>query len=98
MKYLFLVLLFVPVFSFAQQEKGSVPFQVPETLNQAKDFMEKILMALPNAMGAIWREEVAPVWGKMFAWIQKKTMQQIQVEKEKVSQSLQERFLNLFKK
>lgn len=138
MKYFFLVLLFVPVFSLAQQEQGSVPFQIPETLDQAQSFGEKVLWALPNAIGKVWSEEVAPVWFKIFAFVkdlwdrfvawridylvqtvrgllggetatqspavqqeikqQGKTIQELQAEKEKVSQSLKERFLDLFKK
>ncbi len=150
MRRIFLIaILFLPILAFAQQEqvvqtltspqtqRGSVPFQLPETLDQAKSFGEKALMALPNAIGSIWRDEVVPVWSTMFSWVkdlwdrfvawridyliqtvrgllggepasspavqqevkqQGKTIQELQAENEKISQSLKERFLDLFKK
>ena len=134
---LILVLLF-PFFVLAQQEKGIVPIQAPQTLDEAKSFGQHAFQAIPDAIATIWKEEVAPVWTKMFsfakdlwdrfiAWRiehfintvrgliggdtkkqspavqqevikQKETIQEIQKEKEKVSQSFWERFAELFKK
>ena len=70
MRYFFIVLLFVPLIAFAQEEKGSGLFEQPQTLDEAKKFGEKVLGGLPEAIGTVWNNEVAPVWTRMFFWAQ----------------------------
>ncbi|MDO8470799.1 MAG: hypothetical protein Q7S63_02360 [bacterium] len=70
MKYFLFVLLFIPLITFAQQEEGTGPFVQPQTLDEAKGVGEKILGGLPEAMGTIWKNEVAPIWAYMFSWAQ----------------------------
>ncbi|MDD2696765.1 MAG: hypothetical protein PHE52_01230 [Candidatus Pacebacteria bacterium] len=61
--------LILPVFSLAQTENQVTP---PETLDEAKQMGEKALEVgqkeLPGIIERIWKEEVMPIWQKMFDW------------------------------
>lgn len=61
--------LILPVFSLAQTENQVSP---PETLDEAKQMGEKALEVgqkeLPGIIERIWKEEVMPIWQKMFDW------------------------------
>jgi len=64
----FLILgLILPLFSFGQ-EVG--PIQPPETIEEAKQATEKgirkAIDELPAIVKKIWREEVVPIWQKMW--------------------------------
>ncbi len=60
--------LILPIFSFAEP----VPITPPENLDQAKEMGKKALETtqkeLPGIIGKIWREEVLPIWQKMYSW------------------------------
>ena len=55
----------LPSFSFAQ-----VPIETPETMEEAKEMEKKALEVskkeLPGILEKIWKEEVLPVWQKMW--------------------------------
>jgi len=59
---------FLPSFSFAQEQ----PFQPPKTLEGAKEMGEKFGEAakekLPGILEKLWKEEVMPIWSKMWNW------------------------------
>jgi len=61
--------LILPVLSLAQTENQVTP---PETLDEAKQMGEKALEVgqkeLPGIIERIWKEEVMPIWQKMFDW------------------------------
>ena len=72
-KIIFFLLIFslvLPGFSFAQPQS----FQTPETLEEAKEMGEKALETtqkeLPGILEKIWKEEVLPVWQKMYDWFE----------------------------
>jgi hypothetical protein len=58
--------LLLPSFSFAQPQS----LQTPETLEEAKEMGEKALEVskkeLPGILEKIWKEDVLPVWQKMY--------------------------------
>jgi len=58
--------ILLPSFSFAQFQS----FQTPETLEEAKEMGEKALETtqekLPGILEKIWKEDVLPVWEKMY--------------------------------
>jgi len=60
--------ILLPSFSFAQPQS----FQTPETLEEAKEMGEKALGTtqekLPGILEKIWKEDVLPVWEKMYSW------------------------------
>ena len=60
--------LWSPSFSFAQSQS----FQTPETLEEAKEMGEKALGTtqekLPGILEKIWKEDVLPIWQKMYNW------------------------------
>ena len=60
--------LLLPIFSFAQNQ----PITPPKTLEEAKAIGEKALEVsktkLPGIIEKIWKEEVLPVWQKMYEW------------------------------
>jgi len=61
----------LPSFSFAQNQ----PISPPKTLEEAKEMGEKALETgqkeLPGIIEKIWKEEVLPVWQKMYDWFKK---------------------------
>lgn len=63
---LLIISLILPGFSFAQKIKA------PETLEEVRGGLEKvweiIKRDLPRILGKIWREEVLPVWQKIWEW------------------------------
>jgi len=63
--------LILPSFSFAQNQ----PISPPKTLEEAKEMGEKALETgqkeLPGIIEKIWKEEVLPVWQKMYDWFKK---------------------------
>ena len=63
--------LILPSFSFAQNQ----PISPPKTLEEAKEMGEKALETgqkeLPGIIEEIWKEEVLPVWQKMYDWFKK---------------------------
>lgn len=69
--------VFLPSFSFAQPQS----FQTPETLEEAKKMGEKALETtqkeLPGILEKIWKEEVLPVWQKMYDWFEVNILPQI---------------------
>lgn len=67
---LFIILgLISPVFSMGQTENQASP---PETLDEAKEMGKKALEVgekeLPGIIERLWKEEVMPIWQKMFDW------------------------------
>ena len=65
-----LILGFIlPLSSFAQEE---LPIEAPKTIEEAKGMVEKsgqkILEVMPGFIKKIWREEVLPIWRKMWDW------------------------------
>lgn len=58
----------LPNFSFAQEVIES-----PETLEEAKELGEEVLETtqkeLPGIIERIWKEEVLPIWQKMYDWM-----------------------------
>lgn len=71
-KYLLSILLIsliLPSFSFAQEVPQLTP---PKTLDEAKEIGEragrKTLELLPGILKNIWRNEVLPIWQKMYDW------------------------------
>ena len=65
---LILSIILLPSFSMAQESQ----LTPPETLEEAKQIGEKALEVgekeLPGAIQRIWKEEVMPIWQKMFDW------------------------------
>jgi len=62
--------LLLPGFSFAQNQA----IEQPETLEEAQEMGEKALEVskkeLPGILEKIWKEDVLPVWQKMYDWFQ----------------------------
>lgn len=60
--------LILPSFSFAQP----VPISPPETLDEAKEMGKKALEVgqkeLPGILEKTFKEEVLPIWQKMYDW------------------------------
>ena len=58
----------MPGFSLAQTQ----PLQPPETLEEAKEMGKKALEVsqkeLPGILEKVWKEEVLPIWQKMYDW------------------------------
>jgi len=56
-------------FSFAQEEN----VKIPENFQEAKGLLEKVFEILkdklPQAISKIWKEEVVPVWQKIYEWL-----------------------------
>ena len=75
--FLFILVIFVsPVFVSAQTDPK---LQVPDTLDEAKQGVlnvgDKIIAAIPKAIGNIWESEVVPVWKSMWNWVQEEVWQ-----------------------
>ena len=66
---LILFCLLSPLFAFAQSENQ---IQVPENIEEVKAIGKKVLTIgekeLPGIMQKIWKEEVVPIWLKMYNW------------------------------
>ena len=64
----FVFYLILPSFSLAQTQTTTPP----ETLEEVKELGEKALKTsqkeLPGILEKIWKEEVLPVWQKMYEW------------------------------
>jgi len=76
--------LILPSFSFAQEGEESKlssspfatareqEFKQPETVEEVKALGEKALEVgkkeLPGVLGTIWKEEILPIWQKMYNW------------------------------
>lgn len=62
------VILSLSGFSFAQEKT----IQAPETLEEAKEMGEKGIeeskKKLPGIIEKIWKEEVLPLWRRMYEW------------------------------
>lgn len=62
--------LILPGFYFAQDD-----ISMPENLEEAKQIGERALEVgekeMPGIIQAIWKEEVVPVWQKMWEWTKK---------------------------
>ncbi len=60
--------LLLPIFSFAQNQE----FKQPETPEEVKALGEKALEVgkkeLPGVLEGIWKEEILPIWQKMYDW------------------------------
>ena len=60
--------LLLPSFSFAQE----APITLPETLEEAKEIGERAaketIERLPGILEKIWKEEVLPIWQRMYDW------------------------------
>ena len=65
--------VFLPSFSFGQAPPPQ-SITPPETLEEAKKMGEKALETtqkeLPGILEKIWKEEVLPVWQKMYDWFE----------------------------
>jgi len=69
--FLLIFSLILPSLSFAQKQ----PLAPPETLEGAKEIggktIHSILLQLPETLKRIWREEVLPIWQKIYNWLKK---------------------------
>ena len=58
----------LPSFAFFQEQ----PVSPPETLEEAREIGERALEVskkeLPGILEKIWKEEVLPIWQKMYDW------------------------------
>jgi len=91
----------LPALSFGQDES---PVKVPENLEEAKEMGQKALETgqkeLPGLIEKIWKEEIMPLWQKMYDWfkaniwpkIKSWFMKFIQPEIEKRKPALEEEF------
>ncbi|MCP6719374.1 MAG: hypothetical protein KJI71_04030 [Patescibacteria group bacterium] len=65
---IFGLVLSFPGFSFAQTEN----IEIPETLEEARELGEEVVgvgkKELPGVMERLWKEDVLPVWQKMYDW------------------------------
>lgn len=65
---LILLGILLPGFFFAQEPKT----QAPETIEDVKELGEKALEVgkkeLPGIIERIWKEDVLPIWRKMYDW------------------------------
>lgn len=62
----------LPNFSFGQE---SSQIKAPEDLEEVKELGEKALdigkKELPGTLGKIWKEEVLPLWQRMYDWLKR---------------------------
>ncbi len=62
----------VPSFSFAQ---GSPQLAPPETIEKLKEMLQRatevVQGVLPGTLEKTWKEEVLPIWQKMWDWFKK---------------------------
>jgi len=69
---LFTAPLIAPALSLAQNSQAGPP----ENIDQAKEMGERALEATktqaPGIISDVWKEEVVPVWKKMFGWAKEK--------------------------
>src|SRR4030042_181798 len=69
---LFTASLAAPALSLAQNSQSGPP----ENIDQAKEMGEKALEVTktqaPGIISDVWKEEVVPVWKKMFGWAKEK--------------------------
>ncbi len=91
----------LPALSFGQDVS---PVKVPENLEEAKELGQKALETgqkeLPGLIEKIWKEEIMPLWQKMYDWfkaniwpkIKSWFMKFIQPEIEKRKPALEEEF------
>lgn len=67
--FLLVLGLILPGFGFAQETSNIQP---PETLEEAKQMGKKALEVtkkeLPGILEKIWKEEVLPLWQRMYDW------------------------------
>ena len=60
--------LLLPIFSFAQNQE----FKQPETFEEVQEVGERALETtqkeLPGILKQIWKEEILPIWQKMYDW------------------------------
>jgi hypothetical protein len=72
--------LLLPSFSFAQEQVP--PIKAPETIEEVKEMGEKALEVgekeLPGIIERIWKEEVLPIWQKMYDWFKTNIWPKIQ--------------------
>ena len=65
---LILMGLILPSFSLGLEP----PIEPPETIGETKELIEKggqkIVEETPGIIKEIWRDEVLPIWGKMWDW------------------------------
>jgi len=59
--------LFSPFFSFAQEK----PITPPETLEKAKEIGKGFPERIAETLERVWREEVLPLWQKIYNWLKK---------------------------
>jgi len=67
-----IISLFLPGFSWAQEEPATIeaPKTIEEIIAWGKSFFQKIREQLPQIVEKIWKEEVLPVWKKMYeTWL-----------------------------
>ena len=57
---------------FAQETSNEPPIEAPETIEEGKNMVkkggEKVIEMMPGVIKKIWKEEVVPIWGKMWQW------------------------------
>ena len=62
--------LILPYFTFAQTASGSI--ELPKTTEEVKQMAQKGIMVtinqLPGAIKQIWKDDVLPLWTKMWDW------------------------------
>jgi hypothetical protein len=63
--------LIFPLFSFAQQHSVSPPQNKEEIKNFIQKAIETIKEKIPLIVAKIWKEEVLPVWQKMYDWFKR---------------------------
>ncbi len=87
-KVIIILILFgflLPSFSFSQEQPE---IKAPESIEEVKELGKKALEVgekeLPGIIKRVWREEVLPVWQKMYDWFKAKIWAKIwpKVEEE----------------
>ncbi|UZE92949.1 MAG: hypothetical protein IB617_02210 [Candidatus Nealsonbacteria bacterium] len=69
-----LIILIIFAFALANLSFAQQTIQVPENLEEAKEMGEKALETgkrnLPDILERIWKEDILPVWQKMYDWFE----------------------------
>jgi len=55
-------------FSFAQTQSMSPPENLEEVKKMGERALETVPKELPGILESIWKEEVLPIWQKMYDW------------------------------
>jgi hypothetical protein len=59
--------ILLPSFAFVQTQ----PVSPPETLEEVKEIGKKIEKEIPKMLEKVWKEEILPIWQKIYNWLKK---------------------------